>query len=65
MALSEERRAARVFMLRHAAGWLLDLESTELTEGDDGHLDPVRIKEAKSVAKRLEAMADRLENNIK
>lgn len=61
MALSEERRAARVFMLRHAAGWLLDLESTELTEGTDGRPDPVKLKEAQAVAKRLEAMADRLE----
>jgi hypothetical protein len=65
MALSEERRAARAFMLRQAAGWLLDLESTELTEGPEGELDPVKCAEAKSVAKRLEAMADRLGNNIK
>ncbi|HFZ8524834.1 hypothetical protein [Enterobacter kobei] len=36
MAQSKERRAARVFMLRHAAGWLLDLESTELAEGARG-----------------------------
>lgn len=49
-------------MLRHAAGWLLDLESTELTEGADGRLDPVKLKEAQAVAKRLEAMADRLES---
>ncbi|WP_417930880.1 hypothetical protein [Enterobacter kobei] len=62
MALSEERRAARVFMLRHAAGWLLDLESTELIEGADGRPDPVKLKEAQAVAKRLEAMADRLES---
>lgn len=61
MALSEERRAARAFMLRQAAGWLLDLESTELTEGPDGDLDPVKCAEAKSVAKRLEAMAAKLE----
>lgn len=61
MALSDERRAARVLMLRHAAGWLLDLESTELTEGADGHPDPVRLKEAQAVAKRLETMADKLE----
>lgn len=61
MALSEERRVARVFMLRHAAGWLLDLESTELAEGADGRPDPVKLKEAQAVAKRLEAMADRLE----
>ena len=62
MALSEERRTARVFMLRHAASWLLDLESTELAEGADGRPDPVKIKEAHAVAKRLEAMADRLES---
>jgi len=61
VALSEERRAARAFMLRQAAGWLLDLESTELTEGPDGDLDPVKCAEAKSVAKRLEAMAAKLE----
>lgn len=61
MALSEERRVARVFMLRHAAAWLLDQESTELTEGADGHPDQVKLKEALAVAKRLEAMADRLE----
>lgn len=61
MALSEERRAARAFMLRQAAGWLLDLESTELTEGPDGGMDPVKCAEAKSVAKRLEAMAAKLE----
>lgn len=61
MVLSEERRAARAFMLRQAAGWLLDLESTELTEGPDGDLDPVKCAEAKSVAKRLEAMAAKLE----
>ncbi|MDH1847988.1 hypothetical protein [Aeromonas caviae] len=48
-------------MLRQAAGWLLDLESTELTEGPDGDLDPVKCAEAKSVAKRLEAMAAKLE----
>lgn len=64
MALSEERRAARAFMLRQAAGWLLDLESTELTEGPDGDLDPVKCAEAKSVAKRLEAMAAKLEAKI-
>ena len=62
MALSEERRTARVFMLRHAASRLLDLESTELTEGADGRPDPVKLKEAQAVAKRLEAMADRLES---
>ncbi|GJA64076.1 hypothetical protein KAM351_26870 [Aeromonas caviae] len=62
MALSEERRTARVFMLRHAASWLLDLESTELAEGADGRPDPVKLKEAQAVAKRLEAMADRLES---
>ena len=49
-------------MLRHAASWLLDLESTELAEGADGRPDPVKIKEAHAVAKRLEAMADRLES---
>lgn len=49
-------------MLRHAASRLLDLESTELTEGADGRPDPVRLKEAQAVAKRLEAMADRLES---
>ncbi|HFZ8522853.1 hypothetical protein ACSZNZ_17985 [Aeromonas caviae] len=49
-------------MLRHAAGWLLDLESTELIEGADGRPDPVKLKEAQAVAKRLEAMADRLES---
>ena len=62
MALSEERRTARVFMLRHAASWLLDLESTELAEGADVRPDPVKLKEAQAVAKRLEAMADRLES---
>lgn len=62
MALSEERRTARVFMLRHAAAWLLDLESTELAEGADGRPDQVKVKEALAVSKRLEAMADRLES---
>jgi len=62
MALSENRRAARGFMLRQAAGWLLDLESTELVEGPNGEPDPVRIAEARAVAKRLESMADRLES---
>jgi hypothetical protein len=41
---------------------LLDLESTELIEGADGSLDPVKLKEAQGVAKRLEAMADRLDS---
>ncbi|MNF23831.1 hypothetical protein D3C85_98650 [compost metagenome] len=49
-------------MLRHAAGWLLDLESTDLAEGADGRPDSVKLKEAQAVAKRLEAMADRLES---
>ncbi|MFM5727889.1 hypothetical protein ACET8R_15095 [Aeromonas veronii] len=43
-------------------GWLLDLESTELTEGADSRLDPLKLKEAQAVAKRLEAMTDRLES---
>lgn len=34
---------------------------SELTEGPDGDLDPVKCAEAKSVAKRLEAMAAKLE----
>lgn len=46
----------------YGAGWLLDLESTELIEGADGRPDPVKLKEAQAVAKRLEAMADRLES---
>lgn len=61
MALSEERRTARVFILRHAASWLLDLESTELTEGADGRPDPVKLKEAQAVAKLLETRAAKLE----
>ncbi|MNG76922.1 hypothetical protein D3C73_1328290 [compost metagenome] len=61
MALSEERRAARVFMLRHAAGWLMDLESTELCNDANGEWDLVKVAESKLVAKRLEAMAARLE----
>lgn len=61
MALSEERRAARVFMLRHAAGWLMDLESTDLVVDANGEWDPAKVAESKLVAKRLEAMAARLE----
>jgi hypothetical protein len=56
MALSEDRRAARVFMLRHAACWLLDLESTDLCIGADGEFDQVKLVESKLVAKRLEAI---------
>jgi hypothetical protein len=48
-------------MLRHAAGWLLDLESTELCDDANGEWDPVKVAESKALAKRLEAMADRLE----
>lgn len=61
MALSDERRAARVFLLRHAAGWLADLDSTELMEGVEGEMDQVKLDEAKSLAIRFEAMADKLE----
>ncbi|MDU7313113.1 MAG: hypothetical protein E7L31_17320 [Aeromonas sp.] len=61
MALSEERRAARVFMLRHAAAWLMDLESTELCDDANGEWDQARVAESKLVAKRLNAMAARLE----
>lgn len=61
MALSEERRAARVFMLRHAAGWLIDLESTEICDDANGNWDPVKVAESKALAKRLEAMAAKLE----
>ena len=61
MALSEERRAARVFMLRHAAAWLMDLESTELCDDANGEWDQARVAESKLVAKRLNAMATRLE----
>lgn len=61
MALSEERRAARVFMLRHAAAWLMDLESTELCDDANGEWDPAWVAESKLVAKRLNAMAARLE----
>ncbi|HDT5864618.1 TPA: hypothetical protein QHB43_004602 [Aeromonas hydrophila subsp. hydrophila] len=61
MALSEERRAARVFMLRHAAGWLMDLESTEICDDANGNWDPVKVAESKALAKRLEAMAAKLE----
>ncbi|MEL7595360.1 hypothetical protein AADX40_15305 [Aeromonas veronii] len=61
MALSEERRFARAFMLRHAAAWLMDLESTELCDNANGELDPVKTAESKLVAKRLNAMAARLE----
>lgn len=62
MALSEERRAARVFMLRHAAGWLMDLESTVLCNDANGEYDEAKVTESKLVAKRLEAMAARLES---
>ncbi|HHL4821226.1 TPA: hypothetical protein ACQ8TX_002415 [Escherichia coli] len=62
MALSKERRAARVFMLRHAAAWLMDLESTELCNDANGEYDNAKVAESKLVAKRLEAMADRLES---
>ncbi|MGN5077351.1 hypothetical protein ACTG2C_22580 [Aeromonas veronii] len=61
MALSEERRAARVFMLRHAAGWLMDLESTEICDDANGNWDPVKVAESKALAKRLEARAAKLE----
>ncbi len=61
MALSEERRSARVFMLRHAAGWLMDLESTDLCNDVNGEYDDAKVAESKLVAKRLEAMAARLE----
>lgn len=61
MALSEERRAARVFMLRHAAGWLMDLESTDLCNDANGEYDEAKVTESKLVAKRLEAMAAKLE----
>lgn len=62
MPLSDKRRAARVFMLRHAASWLRDLESTELIEGAGREIDMMKVEEANAVAKRLEAMADRLES---
>ncbi|AZT48739.1 hypothetical protein C6Z68_003678 [Salmonella enterica subsp. enterica serovar 4,[5],12:i:-] len=62
MALSKKRRAARVFMLRHAAGWLMDLESTDLCNDANGEYDDAKVAESKLVAKRLEAMADRLES---
>ena len=62
MPLSDKRRAARVFMLRHAASWLRDLESTELIEEAGGEIDMMKVEEANAVAKRLEAMADRLES---
>lgn len=61
MALSEERRAARVFMLRHAAAWLVDLESTDLCNDANGEYDAAKVAESKLVAKRLEAMAAKLE----
>ncbi|HAT2580492.1 TPA: hypothetical protein I8273_004562 [Aeromonas hydrophila] len=61
MALSEERRAARVFMLRHAAAWLMDLESTDLCNDANGEYDEAKVTESKLVAKRLEAMAAKLE----
>ncbi|MNU06800.1 hypothetical protein D3C72_2521260 [compost metagenome] len=48
-------------MLRHAAGWLMDLESTELCNDANGEWDLVKVAESKLVAKRLEAMAARLE----
>lgn len=61
MALSEERRAARGGMLRHAAAWLMDLESTELCEDANGEWDQAKVAESKLVAKRLVAMAAKLE----
>lgn len=48
-------------MLRHAAAWLMDLESTELCDDANGEWDSARVAESKLVAKRLNAMAARLE----
>lgn len=61
MALSDERRAARVFILRHAAGWLMDLESTDICDDADGNWDPVKVSESKTLASLLEARAAKLE----
>lgn len=62
MALSEERRSARVFVLRHAAAWVMEMETSELLDDSNGEWDPAKVAEARSVAKRLEAMAARLES---
>lgn len=61
MALSDERRAARIYLLRHAAAWLWELDETDLLDGADRNIDPIKLKEARALSHRLDAMAAKLE----
>ena len=48
MALSAKRKAARLFVLNHAAAWLEDIETTEIA--DDSEFDEeLVIEESKSL----------------
>lgn len=61
MAISEQRRVARVFMLRQTADWLLDLDDTTIIEGPNGEFDEMKCQEAVKLSARLNSMADKLE----
>lgn len=63
MALSKERKLARVEVLNQAAAWVGDIDSTDMydQDSDEGNLV---IDESKRLSKRLFAQAEKLKSTI-
>ena len=58
------KAAARAFVLRQAAAWIEDQmgeASSDTLVDETGEPDPLKMKEARLLAKRLFAQADRIE----
>lgn len=64
MALGKERKLARVKVLRQAAAWVADIDSTYMYDQDSDKDYNLIIEESKSLSVRLFAQAEKLESTI-
>jgi len=64
MALSIERKLARIKILVLAGSMIDAIEEGEAICGEGGELDELQYQESKALAKKLYAQAQKLENSI-
>lgn len=63
MALGKERKLARIEVLKQAAAWIADVDSTYMYDQDvEGH--SLIIEESKLLSARLFAQAEKLKSTI-
>lgn len=64
MALSVERKLARIKILILAGSMIDAIEEGESILGQDGEIDELQYKESKALAKKLYAQAKKLQMTI-